>query len=154
MAWKTSTPVDPRLQFIAAVGSDHGAFVSELCRRFGISRKTGYTWLARHNACGPAQLEDQRSSPRRSPPPRRRAEALRREHHPRVGRGSPRGVAQPSHHARHAAALRRVRRRRRDAHVARGAAVVDVHGELHVAARGLHAAVKVAHARAHALVDP
>lgn len=65
MPWKTSTRVDQRVQFIAAADTEVDASFSELCRRFGISRKTGYKWLERYNEGGPAQLEDRRSSPKR-----------------------------------------------------------------------------------------
>lgn len=89
MPWKTSTPVDQRVQFIAAVGSDPDSSFSELCRRFGISRKTGYKWLARYNAAGPAALQDQRSTPRRvaaATPVERVAAILEmRKAHPRWG---------------------------------------------------------------------
>jgi len=46
MAWKARSTVDERVQFIKAVhrGEDD---VSSLCREYGISRKTGYKWLAR-----------------------------------------------------------------------------------------------------------
>jgi len=37
--------------------------ISELCRSFGISRKTGYKWLARFQAGGPAALDDLRPIP-------------------------------------------------------------------------------------------
>jgi Winged helix-turn helix len=43
--------MDQRMQFIA----DHqrGLYVmTELCARYGISRKTGYKWLARYQATG------------------------------------------------------------------------------------------------------
>src|SRR5262245_34437584 len=39
--------------------------MSELCRRHGISRKTGYKWLHRHYGGG--DLEDRSSRPHRSP---------------------------------------------------------------------------------------
>ena len=39
--------------------------VSELCRRYGISRKTGHKWIARLlEGC---ELDDRSSRPRRSP---------------------------------------------------------------------------------------
>lgn len=44
-----------------------GANVSELCRRFGISRKTGYKYLARYCAAGTEALADASRRPRRSP---------------------------------------------------------------------------------------
>jgi len=44
-----------------------GANMSELCRRFGISRKSGYKWLGRYLAEGEAGLADQPRRPRSSP---------------------------------------------------------------------------------------
>jgi transposase InsO family protein len=48
------------------LASQEGANVSELCRRFGISRKTGYKWLARGAAEG-ACLSDRSRRPIHSP---------------------------------------------------------------------------------------
>lgn len=42
-----------------------GCNVARLCRRFGISRKTGYKWLARHEATG--DVRDRSRRPLRSP---------------------------------------------------------------------------------------
>ena len=64
MSWKTSDVVDQRLQFIAAVEAADEP-LSVLCERFGISRKTGYKWIARYNAGGPATLLDRTSRPHR-----------------------------------------------------------------------------------------
>ena len=47
-----------RLQFIAAIDESDESF-SEICRRFGISRKTGYKWLSRYEQLGPRGLEEQ-----------------------------------------------------------------------------------------------
>jgi transposase InsO family protein len=44
-----------------------GANVSELCRRFGISRKTGYKYLARYRAAGLGALADASRRPHGSP---------------------------------------------------------------------------------------
>jgi transposase InsO family protein len=41
--------------------------VSELCRRFGISRKTGYKWLSRFDSGGEADLQDRSRRPLHSP---------------------------------------------------------------------------------------
>ena len=40
---------------------------AELCRRYGISRKTGYKWLRRWETEGPDGLQDHHSRPHRSP---------------------------------------------------------------------------------------
>src|SRR3954469_18045754 len=48
MAWKVTTPMEERRQFVDAwVRGD--ASVAELCRRFEISRKTGYKWIGRRH---------------------------------------------------------------------------------------------------------
>ena len=44
-----------------------GLAFSELCRRFGVSRKTGYKWLNRYEAGGPDALGERSRRPRRSP---------------------------------------------------------------------------------------
>ena len=51
MAWKkVSLMSQPEEFFVLA--SVEGANLSELCGRFGVSRKTGYKWLARYVADG------------------------------------------------------------------------------------------------------
>src|ERR1700733_13136314 len=47
MPWKASSPMDQRLLFIAEYVKDEES-VSELCRRFGISRKTGHKFIRRY----------------------------------------------------------------------------------------------------------
>ena len=47
MAWKDVSVMSERLEFVV-LASAEGANVSELCRRFGVSRKTGYKWLSRY----------------------------------------------------------------------------------------------------------
>lgn len=89
MTWKSSGPVDQRVQFIAAIQVEDAEPFSALCERFGISRKTGYKWLARYNEGGPATLLDRVSRPRnvaRATPDElvARILALRKEH-PRWG---------------------------------------------------------------------
>lgn len=37
--------------------------MTELCREFGISRKTGYKWVGRYNEDGVAALEDRSRAP-------------------------------------------------------------------------------------------
>lgn len=57
MPWKETGPVSERLRFISLVENSNDSF-SEVCREFGISRKTGYKWLRRYDEEGPAALED------------------------------------------------------------------------------------------------
>jgi transposase InsO family protein len=54
-----------RQEFVA-VAAQEGANVAALCRRFGISRKTGYKWLARV-AQGETGLADRRRRPHTAP---------------------------------------------------------------------------------------
>ena len=66
MPWQETHPMDQRLQFVA----DHqrGLFdMSALCARYGVSRKTGYKWLARYAAEGPRGLHERSHAPRRCP---------------------------------------------------------------------------------------
>ena len=55
-----------RTEFIA-LATAPGANVSELCRRFGISRKTGNKWLRRFREGGAQALADRSRKPKRSP---------------------------------------------------------------------------------------
>lgn len=57
MPWKETCPMCEREEFVdRARGGE--LTVAELCRAFGVSRKTGYKWLARHHAQGLAGLAD------------------------------------------------------------------------------------------------
>jgi transposase InsO family protein len=51
--------MDERLLFISMVNESDETFAA-LCERFGISRKTGYKWVARYEALGPAGLAERR----------------------------------------------------------------------------------------------
>ena len=66
MAWKESDRVSERLDFVK-LASVEGANISEICRRFGVSRKTGYKWLLRWKKEGPDGLVDRSRRPSRSP---------------------------------------------------------------------------------------
>ena len=46
MPWKVMSPKMEKLRFLAAWRANEES-MSELCRRFGISRKTGYKIVAR-----------------------------------------------------------------------------------------------------------
>ena len=66
MPWKELPIMDQRAEFIHLLHhSDHS--MSELCRQYGISRKTGYKWLARYESEGVAGLSDRSRSPHRCP---------------------------------------------------------------------------------------
>jgi transposase InsO family protein len=50
--------MDERVRFIAAwIDNEEGSF-AELCRSFGVSRKTGYKWVARYEQLGAKGLEE------------------------------------------------------------------------------------------------
>jgi len=75
MPWKDYSLLRVRTAFVRAV-SQGGISVSTLCVRFGISRKTGYKWLARYHENGVRGLKDRS----RRPPPRKHP-THRRWHH-------------------------------------------------------------------------
>ncbi len=56
--------MENREKFVEAVES-HQASMSAVCREYGISRKTGYKWLARVREGQP--LNDQSRRPKRQP---------------------------------------------------------------------------------------
>ena len=58
MSWKETDPMLERCLFIEACLSGEETMAG-LCRRFGISRKTGYEWLRRYEALGAAGLSEQ-----------------------------------------------------------------------------------------------
>jgi transposase-like protein len=55
-----------RVKFIAAY-LEYGASFSDLCRDFGVSRKTGYKWVRRYEANGVAALEERSRAPHAHP---------------------------------------------------------------------------------------
>ena len=66
MVWKETCVMDERLSFIVTCleGSET---ISELCRRFGISRKTGHKWLGRYRNEGIGGLLDRSRVPHTNP---------------------------------------------------------------------------------------
>lgn len=66
MPWQEQSRMSLRQEFVALASQD-GANVRELCRRFGISAKTGYKWLGRAAEAGAAGLVDRSRRPRTSP---------------------------------------------------------------------------------------
>ena len=66
MPWREATPMSERGEFVHFAAREE-ANVSALCRRYGISRKTGYKWLRRYRQAGPEGLRDQSRRPRASP---------------------------------------------------------------------------------------
>jgi transposase len=55
-----------RQEFVCLAAEQTLSF-SELCRRFNISRQTGYKWLERHKTQGVEGLADQSRRPHHSP---------------------------------------------------------------------------------------
>src|SRR5215213_6463045 len=66
MPWSEVAVMDERLQFVADVRRELEE-VAVLCRRYGISRKTGYKWLARYAADGPAAFRERSHRPHTCP---------------------------------------------------------------------------------------
>ena len=70
MPWKSSTPVDLRVEFMNRVM--RGEAVAQLCREYGISRKTGDKFKQRFLHLGQVGLVDQSRAPKviphRTPP--------------------------------------------------------------------------------------
>lgn len=88
MPWKDVSLMSLRLEFVTLATAD-GANVRELCRRYGVSPKTAYKWIARHRGGGTDPLADRSRRPTTSPvrcPEAVEAEVLRlRDEHPAWG---------------------------------------------------------------------
>src|SRR5271156_4707811 len=62
MAWRENCAMDERMKFIG----DHlleSWTMTELCERYGISRKTGYKWLERYRLGGAGGLMERPCAP-------------------------------------------------------------------------------------------
>jgi len=57
MPWHRTDWMSERMKFIAAYLEDEAHF-ADLCRDFGVSRKTGYKWVRRYETDGPGALEE------------------------------------------------------------------------------------------------
>ena len=66
MSWRSTDVMDERKRFVLRA-LDPSSCMSELCREFGIARKTGYKWLGRFKKEGEKGLEDLTRRPKRSP---------------------------------------------------------------------------------------
>lgn len=66
MGWTEVTVLSSRKEFVSLAARED-ANISEICRRFGISRKTGYKWLVRVSTEGDSGLEDRSRRPISSP---------------------------------------------------------------------------------------
>ena len=63
MPWRECSVMDERMQFVARRLA--GEPMAELCREFGISRKTGYKLFDRYQECGVQGLTDRSGCPDR-----------------------------------------------------------------------------------------
>src|SRR5688572_6333757 len=66
MPWMETNVVKERLAFVHDLESGHWS-MTELCERYGVTRPTGYKWLARHQAGGGADLVDRSRAPQTCP---------------------------------------------------------------------------------------
>jgi putative transposase len=66
MGWTETRAVDERMRFMIAVEQREESFAA-VCRQFGVSRKTGYKWLARYEEAGVAGLIDRSRAPLHHP---------------------------------------------------------------------------------------
>jgi transposase InsO family protein len=66
MGWTETCAVDERMRLMIAVEEGEESFAA-VCRRFGVSRKTGYKWLARYREAGVGGLIDLSRAPLHRP---------------------------------------------------------------------------------------
>jgi len=87
MPWKARRPVDLRVEFV--VRMRRGERISDLCREFGISRKTGHKLKKRFETLGAEGLQDQSRAPKviphRTPPELMELVLAERRAHPSWG---------------------------------------------------------------------
>lgn len=63
MPWREESPMDQKLRFIGDYLNNYFS-VTELCERYGISRKTGYKWIRRYQESGmPDSILDRSKRP-------------------------------------------------------------------------------------------
>jgi len=102
MPWRERSPMEQRADFVREFES--GWFtMTELAAQYGISRKTGYKWVAAYEAGGLAGLQDRSRRPHHSPHATdedviRAILAIRRRH-PSWGPKKLLAIAQGRHHA-------------------------------------------------------
>jgi putative transposase len=66
MPWRHTLPMDQKTQFVADYLRNRLS-MTELCELYGVSRKTGYTWIDRSLTRGPQGLEERSRRPTISP---------------------------------------------------------------------------------------
>ena len=68
MPWKETHVEQERMKFVTAcIDEERDWPIGELCRAYGISRKTGYKWRERYRAVGLEGLKDLSRAPKRHP---------------------------------------------------------------------------------------
>ena len=102
MPWRIADPMSIRLEFVAEVFARRRS-VAALCAQYGISEKTGYKWLARFRAHGPAGLTDAphtpHACPHQTPAVQRELLCATRREHPTWGARKLRKVLAAAHPA-------------------------------------------------------
>ncbi len=102
MPWKESRTSDERVKFIAQLLSGDTT-MTDLCHRFGVSRKTGYKWKKRYDAGGPTALVDLSRRPHHHPTAMalstREAVLAMRQEHPTWGARKIRALLERLHPA-------------------------------------------------------
>lgn len=66
MVWRKTCAMEERMRFVMAAVESEEAFAG-LCRRFGVSRKTGYKWLERYEEEGIEGLKERSRAPLHHP---------------------------------------------------------------------------------------
>lgn len=66
MAWKNVSPMDERIKFTLEAQLNIWS-ITDLCQRYGISRKTGYKWLNRYKQNGLEGLQERSRAPKHCP---------------------------------------------------------------------------------------
>jgi putative transposase len=66
MGWMETCAVDERVRFVMAIEAQEEP-TAAVCRRFGVSRKTGYKWLERYREAGVEGLIERSRAPLHHP---------------------------------------------------------------------------------------
>lgn len=66
MPWTETAPMNERMRFVTDWERDLYSMV-ELCERYGVSRKTGYKWVARYDREGLDGLRERSRTPHHCP---------------------------------------------------------------------------------------
>lgn len=88
MPWQKVDPMDQRFRFVFEA-TQKNRNMTELCVRYGISRKTGYKWLNRYDAEGVDGVYDKSRAPtkvaRKTPPELEKLLLIEKAQHPSWG---------------------------------------------------------------------